>query len=175
MSSETKTQKPSIFKSFTTAVIAIAVIAVIMAGLGAVGLPTWPYIFFLYYFTTIANMAKEKLWIAAIGGVIGLSVSFSQGIITLFTRSETTGFIVFLVLVILLVTFLLEGRWKVIDPFCLLLLTCLTNFAGVTQPVAYLPALASLALSVLTFAIIIAITERSAAKKTEAVPGKEMP
>jgi hypothetical protein len=58
-----------------------------------------------------------------------------------------------------------DGRVKIIDPLCLMMLTCLTSFTGITPPEIYLPCVISYAISVGIFAAILALMGKNAAKK----------
>lgn len=172
MSEELPVEKKSLLKSFLIALVVLVIIVAIIFGLGAAGLPGWPFVFFLFYFTTIAGMAKEKLWISAIGGLIGMTVGFLQGLVAAASGSETVGLVVFLACIIALVTLVVDGRVKVIEPLCMLMVTCLTGFTGVTSPETYLPALASYAIAVVLFALIVTLTSKSA-KKAVSLEGAE--
>ena len=125
-----KMGKPNIFKSFLIAIVILLIIGAIKSGLEFVKLPVWPTFFFLFYFSTVLNMAKEKLWVTAIGGFIGMTAGFSEGLVTMLTGNETVGLAVFLVILIAFLTAIVDGRVRVVEPFCLMVLTCLTNPVG---------------------------------------------
>ncbi|MDR1204944.1 MAG: hypothetical protein LBL26_05630 [Peptococcaceae bacterium] len=165
MANEKQTPRPSIFRSLLITIVVLAIIIAMIMGLGMLGLPSWPLIFFLFYFTTIAGMRKDKLAVSAAGGFIGMTAGFSQGLLTLLTGNETAGTVGFLILVVVLVTLVVDGRVKAIDPLCMMMLTCLTSFTGITPPGIYLSCVVSYAVAVALFAVITTLLANAAAKK----------
>jgi len=157
---EQQAPKPNIVKSFLIAVVALVVIVSIILGLGLVNLPAWPFVFFLFYFTTVVGMAKEKLVVTAVGGFVGITVGFSQGLINLLTGDETISMVIFLAIIVVLVTAVIDGRLKVIDPLCLMMLTCLTSFTGITPPEQYLGSLVTYAIVVAIFSAVVFLQGR---------------
>ncbi len=169
MSNENKTKKPSIIKSILISVVVLAVIiGTAVLGFPLLKLPGWPFTFFLFYFVSIERMVKDKLLTTAIGGFIGMTVSFSPKLLTVLTGSEGIAWLGFLVLLIALVTMVVDGRVKVIDHLCMLMVTALLppGLELNLMPEAYLPAVASYAIAVAIFAIMVNVIPKRSKKES---------
>jgi hypothetical protein len=170
---EAKTaKKPNIFKSFLIALIALAVILGMVLGVfPLLGLPGWPFTFFLFYFLSIAGLAKEKLLPTAVGGFIGMTVSFSPGLIGALTGDEGIGWVVFLVALLVLVALVVDKRVKVVDHLCMLMITALLP-PGLhldLSPETYLPSVITYAIAVALFTIAVFFLSSRAKKKAAAM------
>ena len=168
MPNENKTKKPSIIKSFLIAVVVLAlIIAIAVLGLPQLKLPGWPFIFFLFYYVSIARMAKDKLLATASGGFIGMTVSFSPGLLTVLTGNAGIAWLGFLILLIALITIVVDGRIKVVDHLCMLMVTALLppGLELELAPESYLPAVGSYAIAVAGFAILVNVMFRRAKKE----------
>ncbi len=165
MSNENKMKKPNIFKSFLIALAFLAgFIVLTVLGLGLLKLPGWPFCFFLFYYLTFAHMAKDKLLNTAIGGFIGLTVGFSPGLLSALVGIDGSGWLGTIILLIVLITIVVDGRIKVIDPLCMMMVTVLSG-GGLhcnTVPEAYFPAVASYAIAVIIFAIVVNMMSKHA-------------
>jgi hypothetical protein len=169
MSDEVKKKKGLGFpKSFLLALILAAVLLGMVLWLfPTLGLPGWPFTFFLWYFVSIARLQKDKLLVTAVGGFIGLTVSFCPALIGYFTGDIGIGWIVFLVLLVLLIAFIIDGRMKVVEHLCMLMITALLPPGlGVELPIEkYLPAVVTYAITVAIFTILVLILSNNAKKK----------
>lgn len=121
-----------IITSFVITIIAIAVFVGIAMLFGKVGIPLWPFVFFLFFYASIMNFDRSKFWPTAIGGFLGIFVGMSQGIFTQMTGSPTVGFIVFAVFALALVTMFIMGGIPCVNVLTLLLMTLLTVFPSMT-------------------------------------------
>ena len=152
MSNENKTQKPSIIKSLLIAFAVLAGIIVCILVFGMIKLPGWPFCFFFFYCLTFTH----KLLNTAIGGFIGLTVGFSHGLFSTLIGNDGIGWLGTVILLIVLVTIVVDGRIKVIDPLCMMMVTVLTS-SGLysTTPEAFLPSVCSYAIAAVGFAIVV--------------------
>lgn len=170
-----------IVTSAIIAVVAIAIFVGITIVFSMIGIPLWPFVFFMFFFTSIDKFDKSKLWSTAIGGFIGIFVGMSQGMITQLTGNEMIALIIFALMAISLVTMFIMGDVPVVNVFTLLLLTLITLFtsnvpgdwAGFTSEMAgydmgYIEAFVricgSYALSVLLFVVVSNVMAKRAAK-----------
>ena len=161
---ENKSKKPSIIKSFLIALsILVGLIALTVLGFGQIKLPGWPFCFFAFYYLTFAHMAKDKLLITAVGGFIGLTVGFSQGLLSALV-GDGPAWLGTIILLIVLITIVVDGRIKVIDPLCMMMVTVLTGHGlhANIAPEAYLPAVGSYAVAVVAFAIVVNLISKRA-------------
>lgn len=72
-------------KAITSALIllaAVVVIVLIAMAFGTIGVPLWPFILFLFFYTSVDNFDPAKLKGTAIGGLLGIIVGMSQGVVT---------------------------------------------------------------------------------------------
>ena len=169
MSNKNITNKHSIIKSFLIAFVIIAgLLAITVVGFGLIGLPGWPFCFFLFYYLTFAHIAKVKLLDTAIGGFIGLTVGFSPGILSALIGIDGIGWLITIILLIVLVTIVVDGRIKVIDPLCMMMVTTLTGYGLQcnTAPELYLPSVGSYAIAVVGFAIVVKVVSKHAKKES---------
>lgn len=176
MSIENKTKNPSIIKSILISTVALAVIiGVAVLGFPLLKLPGWPFTFFLFYFVSIERMSKDKLLTTAIGGFIGITVGFSPELLTVLTGSEGIAWLGFLVLLIALVTMVVDGRVKVINHLCMLMVTVLLppGLELNLPPEAYLPAVCSYVIAVAIFAIMVNVIPKQSKEEPSCESGKE--
>ena len=165
--------KPNFFKSMLIALVILVILLPMILGFDASPMPVWPFIFFLFYFTTFAGMARDKLLTSAVGGLIGILASFTPPILYhFFGVPADIGMLLLLVPVLLILTAVVDRRFKYVDPLCLLMLTVLTNIAGATYlgvvytPLAeFLLILASYAIGVALFFVVTTIMAGRAKKK----------
>jgi hypothetical protein len=167
MSNET-TKKPNVFKSLLISVILCAVLLGIVIGLlPLMGLPGWPFTFFLFYFVSIAKLAKDKLLVTAIGGFIGMTVSFVPELVGALIGDVGIGWVVFLVLLVVIIAMIVDGRVKVIDHLCMLMITALLP-PGLELDLSaptYLPAVLSYVIAVAIFTAAVLLISNIAKKK----------
>lgn len=161
-----------IITSFIITIISILVFMVVGIGFSKIGIPVWPFILFILYFSTIDAFDKSKLWTTAIGGVIGITVAMSQGIVTELTLNPIVGTVVFAILAIIVVTMFIMGNIPCVNVFTMILLALMTaitftagnlaGFPGVEMNYieAYMRVLCSYALGVVLFVIITNIMAR---------------
>lgn len=123
-----KNLSKQIIKSALIFVIAVVVIVLIAIGFGAIGIPLWPFIFFLFFYTSVDNFNPQKLKGTAVGGVIGIFVGMSQGIVSQLSGNTMVGFAAFALLALILGTAFIMGNVAWANVFGLLLMTLLTLF-----------------------------------------------
>ena len=117
-----------IMKSALIFVAAVIVIVLITSGFGAIGIPLWPFIFFLFFYTSVDNFNPQKLKGTALGGMIGIFVGMSQGIVSQLSGNTTVGFAAFALFALILGTAFIMGNVAWANVFGLLLMTLLTLF-----------------------------------------------
>lgn len=159
-----KTQNPNFLKSLLLAAVILAVIVGIIILFNLVNLPSWPLIFFLFYFTSIVKMEKEKFIHTSVGGLIGMTGGFLQSFITLATNNETAGLIGLLIVVTVLIALMIDGRVKIIETFCMFMLTILTGYAGGLPAGQYIGCVISYVIAVVLFAVILAALKKLTAR-----------
>lgn len=163
-----------IITSFIITLISILVFIGIGMGFAKIGIPMWPFVLFMLFFASIDNFDKSKLWTTTIGGLIGITVAMSQGIITELTLNPLVGITVFAILAIAVVTMFIMGNVPYVNVFTMMLVALLTSisftpgilagFPGVeiNYVEAYIRVLCSYALGVVLFVIITNIMARKA-------------
>lgn len=170
-----------ILTSVMITIVALVVIVGIGIGFGKIGIPLWPFVFFLMFYLQLENMNGSKLWSTAIGGIIGIFAGMSQGIFTELTGNPIYGLAgMALVLFSIIVIFIMQAT-PYINNYTMLLLTMLTMFTvsanalgGLTGTEmgfieAFIRAFCSYAVSVTLFAIL---TNLMANKAKKAVPSE---
>ncbi len=174
--------------SLIISIVAILIFVGIGIGFGMIGIPLWPFVFFMFYFTSVVNFDKSKLWSTALGGFIGILVGMSQGIVTQLTGNPIIGLAVFIILALTVVTMFIMGEFPFINVLTMLLITLLTLFsvmvpgdwAGYTSSMAgydmgyleaFIRSICSYALSVGLFVIISNVMAKKAAKAQVAEGG----
>lgn len=167
--------------SLIISIVAIIIFAGIGIGFGMIGIPLWPFVFFMFYFTSVVNFDKSKLWSTTIGGFIGILVGMSQGIITQLTGNPMIGLAVFIVLALTVVTMFIMGEFPFINVLTMLIITLLTLFsvmvpgdwAGFTSSMvgydmgyleAFIRSICSYALSVGLFVIVSYVMAKKTAE-----------
>lgn len=119
-------------KAITSALIllaAVVVIVLIAIGFGAIGVPLWPFILFLFFYTSVDNFDPAKLKGTAIGGLLGIIVGMSQGVVTQLSGSVVVGYVVFGVLALVLCTAFIMGDVVWSNVFGMLIMSILTLFS----------------------------------------------
>lgn len=117
-----------VMTSLVISIVAIIIFVGIGIGFGMAGIPLWPFVFFMFYFTSVVNFDKSKLQPTAIGGFIGIFVGMSQGIITQLTGNPAIGLAVFIVLALTVITMFIMGDFPFINVLTMLIITLLTLF-----------------------------------------------
>lgn len=166
-----------IFTSALIFIIAVAIIIGVSMGMGIVGIPLWPFIFLVLFFTSVDGSKPEKLMGTALGGFIGIFVGMSQGIFTQITGNAMVGLVLFIICVMVLGTAFFMGTVPWANVFGLLLMTIMTQFtlapnvwAGapaitdMTSIEAFIRIVISYALGVVLFIIVTAVMKSKAAK-----------
>ena len=114
-------------KDFLIALILLAIIVPFVILFRFIGIPPWPVLVFVFYYSVFLRMDHTKLKETAIGALIGIAVSFSSPVIGLINQG--LGELVFLLLLVAYFTFLLPGKIKYINHAGNLYLLCLTAIA----------------------------------------------
>lgn len=157
-------KRPTILQSILIAFALLVIIVILSLLLAAIKLPTWPFIFFLFSLTTLATVDRKNWVETLIGGLIGLIVGMSQVIGTALF-GETVGLIILAVAVIVILTLVVDGRFKYTNKTCLFVLTAVSSFAMFIPFESVLPILASFLVGAALFGVIILISEANAKKK----------
>lgn len=151
------TQKHSpIWKSLITSIVFLAVVIGAMILFQMAKLPFWPFILFLFWYSTVLKTDPTAFYPTVVGGAIGLVVSYSTVYLTPLIGA-TNALIVLLAIVVILLTILLDGRFKYVEGQCFMLITVLLYIPGIiTSPLAgTLPTiLISYAIAVAVFVVI---------------------
>lgn len=166
-----------ILMSLIIALVAIAIFVGIGAVFSMIGIPLWPFVFFMFFYTSIDKFDRSKFWPTAVGGLVGTVVGMSQGIVTELSGSSVAGIAVFAVLAVACVTLFIMGNVRFVNVLTLLLITLITVFTFTAGDLAGSPAssmgyvesfirvVGSYALSVVLFMIINSIMARKTAQK----------
>lgn len=123
-----KTTVKIIITSLIVAIVALAVLIAASLGLGALGLPFWPFAMFLFYYTTIIKMDKTKLMKETISGLAGIFVGLSAPFFT-DLGMPVVGIIVFLVGMVALIAM---SVMYLAPPMATLMLTVTTTISNMT-------------------------------------------
>lgn len=179
-SSEAKPEQSKIkhiLTSFIILVIAVVIIVGIAIGFGAIGIPLWPFIFLLFFYSSFDKFDSSKFAMTCIGTAIGIFVGMSRGIFTDVLGSSIAGIVVFAILAIVLATGFIMGDVPWASIYGVLTMTVLTLFtldpciwAGVPAAVdmgwveAFLRCMASFAVGVCLFAVVNVVMKKKAAQ-----------
>ena len=155
-SSETKLDQSrnSIWKSVLTSIAVLIVLIPIVIGFRMVHIPYWPILIFAFYYQACMHLQPEALPSTAIGGGIGIMVSFSSAIVNQFIGAGV-GDLTFLILLVVFIAFLIDGRVKQVNNMSNLFLICLTAvFPNESRIENIGPIILSYAIGVLIFFIL---------------------
>ncbi len=156
-------KKPNLLVSLGIAIAVLVVIGGVSVGLGAIGIPAWPFIFFLFAITTLSKLTKDGWLDTFIGGLIGLLVGLSSVIFGYFF-GPTVGLIALLVLVIILITLLVSGKFKYINVVCLFVLTAVSSFTAFIPPEQIVPVLISFGIGAAVFGLVVLLMSKGKKK-----------
>lgn len=157
-------KRPTILQSVLIAFVLLIIIVILSLLLAAIKLPAWPFIFFLFSLTTLAAVDRKNWVETLIGGLIGLIIGMSQ-IIGAALFGETVGLIILAVSVIIILTLVVDGRFKYTNKTCLFILTAVSSFSAFIKFEEVLPIIASFLVGAALFGVIILISEANAKKK----------
>lgn len=156
--------------------IAVVVVVVVAVGLGALGVPLWPFILLVFFYTSVDGFAPEKLKGTAVSGAIGIFVGMSQGIFAQLTGSTTAGFVCFGILAIVFCSAFIMGNVPWSTVFGILIMTIMTLFslepciwAGIPAKTdmgsleAFLRVIGSYAIGVILFVVLGIVMKNKAA------------
>ncbi len=147
------TQQP-IWKSMLITSAILAILIPIVLGFSAVKIPFWPILIFVFYYAIILHMDPAKFYTTAVGGLIGILVSFSGTIMGHF-MGKAVGEVTYLILLFAFITIMIDGRIKYVNDSSNLFLICLTAIAvSDTELENFYPVLVSYFIAVLAFLII---------------------
>ena len=165
-----------ILSSAVTFLIAVVVIASIAVAMGAVGIPLWPFIFLLFFYSSVDGFNPQKFTGTALGGFIGIFVGMSQGIFTQLLGNPVAGIVCYALLALVLGTAFIMGDVPWANVFGLLLMTLLSLFtlepnvwaAVADKPdmgsiEAFVRVIASYAVAVVLFIIVNSVIKKKAA------------
>ena len=162
-------KRPTILQSILVAVAILAFVVVLSLGLGAIGLPAWPFIFFMFFMTTFSQLSRAGWVETFVGGLIGLVIGLAQVIGTqLF--GATAGLALLAVAVLAGLTLVVDGRFKYTNKACLFTLTAVSSFALFIPYAQVLPVIASFTLGAVFFGIVILVLESRAKGKAVTRP-----
>lgn len=157
-------KRPTIVQSILVAVAILAFVVVLSLGLAAISLPAWPFIFFMFFLTTFSQPNRSG-WVETIaGGLIGLVIGLAQVIGTHFFGA-TVGLALLAVSVLVVLTLVVDGRFKYTNKACLFVLTAVSSFALFIPFEQVLPVILSFLLGAVFFGIIILVLESRGKKK----------
>lgn len=125
----------SIGKSFITAVVVIAIFVGLGIGANMVGIPLWPFVMFMLWYTSVNMFDGDNFCNLAIGGLIGILLGFTTSVVAYLvdptgmnTNAGMIGLAVFGVIALIVVTLLITGRIPVLNPFMAIIMTIMTVF-----------------------------------------------
>ncbi len=157
-------KRPTIIQSILVAVAILAFVVVLSLLLGLVGLPAWPFIFFMFFLTTFSQINRSGWVDTLVGGLIGLVVGLAQVIGTRFFGA-TVGLALLAVGVLVILTLLVDGRFKYTNKACLFVLTAVSSFALFIPFEQVVPVIISFLLGAAFFGIVVLVLESRGKKK----------
>ena len=152
-STETKLDQSrnSIWKSVLASIAVLIVLIPIVIGFRMVHIPYWPILIFAFYYQVCMQLQPEALLTIAVGGGIGILVSFSSTIVNQFVGAGV-GDLTFLILLVVYVSCLIDGRFKYVNNMSKLFLICLVSvFPNETRIENLGPVILSYCIGVLIF------------------------
>lgn len=158
-------KRPTIIQSVLVAVAILAFVVVLSLLLGLVSLPVWPFIFFMFFLTTLSQVNRTGWVDTFVGGLIGLIVGMAQVIGTQFFGA-TVGLALLAVAVLVILTLVVDGRFKYTNKACLFVLTAVSSFAAFIPFEQVMPVILSFLLGAAFFGIIVLVAESRSKKKT---------
>ncbi|WP_418791285.1 hypothetical protein [Phosphitispora sp. TUW77] len=112
----------SFIKSVILSIIIIAAAAGLYMGLVTLNILTvWLGFIYLYYFTAVKHFQFSSFITTFIGGLVGVLVVYAMPFLSLYMGLN--GQIIWLVLLIIIIAILIEGRFKYINDFTMLIVT----------------------------------------------------
>ncbi len=157
-------KRPTIVQSILVAVAILAFVVVLSLGLAAIGLPAWPFIFFMFFLTTLSQVNRSGWVETFVGGLIGLIIGLAQVIGTRFFGA-TAGLALLAVAVLVVLTLVVDGRFKYTNKACLFVLTAVSSFALFIPFEQVLLVIVSFLIGAAFFGVIILVMESRAKKK----------
>lgn len=166
-------------------IVAVVIIVGIAIGFGAVGIPLWPFILLLFYYSSFERFDSSKFVMTCVGTAIGIFVGMSQGIFTELLGNQTAGLVVFVTLVLVLGTGFIMGDVPWASIYGILTMTILTLFSQTAGAWAGNPAntdmgwveafsrcMASFAICVVLFVIVNALMKKKGGAEKDAPRNK---
>lgn len=157
-------KRPTIVQSVLIAVAILAFVVVLSLLLGLVSLPVWPFIFFMFFLTTLSQVNRTGWVDTFVGGLIGLIVGMAQ-VIGAHFFGATAGLVLLAVSVLVILTLVVDGRFKYTNKACLFVLTAVSSFALFIPFEQVLPIILSFLLGATFFGIIVLVAESRGKKK----------
>lgn len=157
-------KRPTIIQSVLVAFAILVFVVLLSALLAALKLPAWPFIFFVFALTTLAHLDRKSWVETLVGGLIGLVVGVSQ-VIGAQLFGATAGLLILAVSVLVILTLVVDGRFKYINKTCLFVLTAVSSFAAFIPFESVLPIIVSFLLGAAFFGVVILLLEATAKKK----------
>lgn len=159
MEEKSRDQQP-VWKSFLFAIVVLAILIPIVLGFSAVKIPFWPILVFMFYYAVILHLEPSKFYTTAVGGLIGILVSFS-GTIFGYLMGKAVGELIYLVFLAALITALIDGRIKYVNDSSNLFLISLTAIASSDVKIEnFLPVLVSYLIAVSAFFLFVKVIRR---------------
>lgn len=172
---EKQTKGKRIISSSIIFIVAVLIVVCIAIGMGALGIPLWPFIFLVFFYTSVDNFNMTKFKGTAIGGLIGIFVGMSQGILTQISGNSILGIVGFAICALVLGSAFIMGDVWWANVFGLLVMTMLTLFsldpwiwAGIPDAIgmgsieAFIRVIISYLIGVLLFIIINSVMKKKA-------------
>lgn len=151
-----KTHMP-VWKSLLLSIGTIALLIPVVFGFAAMKIPFWPMMVFVFYSSVVLKMDTNQFYAAAVGGFIGILIGFSSAIFGQFL-GKGIGELIFLILLVLLIAMLINGRSKYVNHLSNLFLLSLTLIApSESRPENFFPVLASYTIAALLYLIVFQI------------------
>lgn len=157
-------QKP-IWKSILFTLLIFAILIPIVIGFSLIKIPFWPVLIYFFYYVIILHLDPTKFFSTAVGGLIGILVSFSGPVLGHFLGKDI-GQVIYLILLFAMITLLIDGRIKYVNDASNLFLMCLTLVT--LQDTTYenfLPLIGSYFVAVLIFYVIYKVIKSKAKAK----------
>lgn len=143
-----------LWQNFLIAALLICVLVPLVFSFRAMKIPYWPILVFTFYYTVVLHFDSSKFYYAAVGGLLGILVSFSGALFGHFL-GKAAGELFFVICLLFFLALLLNGRFPYVNNAGNLFLVCLSAIEPSLSAVEnFFPVMASYFLGIVIFFLI---------------------
>ena len=128
-----------------------------LIGIGAIDLPAWPFLVFVFYYAAVVGMSRDKLWLTAAGGFAGMITGASRDLLGASARTGSIDIAIIAIATLVTLALHITGRMRALDSLSVFLFAFFTYSAWLTSPAPLLPAMGSYFIAVLFFAGVLTL------------------